>query len=300
MRRANHRSLSRFEHWWQCGVLSSLNFVKTKINCFIGALLAVASTAYAAEFSDAAIGYSHGERFREPGNELNIAKDILTLWYFSTNSLGSNFFNVDMLQSDRNDPANNGTHGAQEVYVVYRNYLSLGKLSKKDYSFGPVRDVGLRSGFDYSSKNSAFGGAEQKLMVGPEVEFDVPGYLSLSVMALKDWGNNSIVGVQVNSDVTYRVALNWIFDLSLGLPATFRGWATYTGTRGTDGFGNGMHPETWTEMALLWDVGTAMGATPKKYLAGVGYQYIKNKFNVQPSVAGSRTSTPMLRAEVHF
>lgn len=260
----------------------------------------LASTTYAADFSDVAIGFSHGNRYHEPGNERNIAKDILTLSYFGTNSLGSNFFNVDMLKSDGNDPTNNGKSGAQEVYVVYRNFLSLGKLTNRDYSFGPIGDIGLQTGFDYSSKNSAFGGAEQKLMIGPEVCFNVPGYLSLGLLALKDRGNNSIVGVTVNSDITYRVALAWSFDFQLGLPATYKGWATYTGTRGKDGFGNGMHPETWTEMALLWDVGAPAGATPKKYMAGIGYQYIKNKFNVLPSVAGSKTSTPMLKAEIHF
>ncbi len=264
------------------------------------ALAGMMTAAQAADFSDAAIGFSHGNRYHEPGNSKNVQKDILSLSYFGTNGWGSNFFNVDMLQSNKNDPANNGTHGAQEVYVVYRNFLSLSKTTGKEYSFGPIRDVGLQTGFDYSSKNSAFGGAEQKLMIGPEVQFAVPGYLSLALLALKDRGNNSIVGVEVNSDVTYRLALGWSFDFALGLPATFKGWATYTGTRGKDGFGNGMHPETWTEMALLWDVGAPAGAAPKKYMAGVGYTYVKNKFNVLPTVAGSKTSTPTLRAEIHF
>ena len=272
----------------------------TKLKYLVFAGLALTSSAYAAEFSDVTLAYWYGNKFHEPGNALDISKNILTLSYFGTNSLGSNFFNVDMLQSDSNDPANNTTHGAQEVYVVFRNFLSLSKLSNKDYSFGPVRDVGLQSGFDYSAKNSAFGGAERKLMVGPEVQFNVPGYLSLGLLALKDWGNNSIAGVEVNSDLTYRLALGWSFDFSLGLPAIFKGWATYTGTRGQDGFGNGMHPETWTEMSLLWDFGVLAGAAPKKYLAGVGYQYIKNKFNVPPTVVGTKTSTPLLRAEVHF
>ena len=267
---------------------------------FVLAGLLMASAANAADFSDVSIGYSHGNRYHEPGNEKNIQKDILSLLYFGGNSLGSNFFNVDMLKSDGNDPTNNGKSGAQEVYIVFRNFLSFSKLANKEYSFGPIGDIGLQTGFDYSSKNSAFGGAEQKLLIGPEVRFNVPGFLSLALLGLKDRGNNSIVGVTVNSDITYRLALAWSFDFSLGLPARYKGWATYTGTRGLDGFGNGMHPETWTEMNLLWDVGAPFDAAPKKYLVGIGYQYIKNKFNVLPSVAGSKTSTPMLKAEIHF
>lgn len=263
-------------------------------------LACLSSTAGAADWSDTSISYSHGWKYHEPANPDDIAKDVITLAHISGNSWGTNFFAVDLLKSDEKNPANNGDHGAQEVYVVYRNTLSFGRLSGQKLVYGPINDVGIESGIDYSSKNDAFGGAEFKLMAGPKVEFAVPGYLSLALLALKDIGNNSIAGVNVNSPWTWRLATAWSFDFSLGSPAIFKGWATYTGTRGKDGFGNDTHPEFWTESALMWDLGALAGSAPKKYYAGFGYQYIKNKFNNSPNLVGTKVSAPSLRIEAHF
>lgn len=263
-------------------------------------LALVCAAANAADWSDAFISYSRGSKYHEPANPNNITKDVITLSYIGGNSLGSNFFAVDMLKSDDKNPANNGTHGAQEVYVVFRNTVSFSKFSGSQVAFGPVRDVGLESGIDFSSKNDAFGGAEFKWMLGPKLEFDVPGYLSLGLLALKDTGNNSFAGKLVNSPVTWRLSTVWSFDVPIGAPAVFKGWATYTGTRGKDGFGGNTYPEVWMETALMWDLGAIAGAKPKKYFGGLGYQYIHNKFNNSPDLTGTRVSAPSIRFEAHF
>lgn len=39
---------------------------------------------------------------------------------------------------------------------------------------------------------------------------------------------------------------------------------------------------------------------PKTFYAGLGYQYIKNKFGNQPSLPGTKVSAPSLRFEAHF
>jgi nucleoside-specific outer membrane channel protein Tsx len=258
------------------------------------------TAANAADWSDSYISYSHGTKYHEPANPQDITKDVITLGYIGGNGLGSNFFAVDLLKSDENNPANKGTHGAQEVYVVLRNTLSFSKLSGSKLAVGPVRDFALESGIDFSSKNDAFGGAEFKWMLGPKVDFEVPGYLSMGILALKDTGNNSLAGVKVNSPWTWRLSTLWSFDFNVGAPMIFKGWATYTGTRGKDGFGNGTHPEVWSESALMVDVGSLAGASAKKYYAGLGYQYIHNKFNNSANLVGTKVSAPSLRLEAHF
>lgn len=272
--------------------------MKLKIVASLLALTACA--AHAADWSDSYISYSRGWKYREPANPYDLRKDVISLTYIGGNKLGSNFFNVDMLRSDTNNPARNTNNGAQEVYVVFSNTLSISKLASTDLSFGPVRDVTFHSGFDFSSKNDLFGGAEFKLIGGPKVELAVPGYLSFALLAVKDWGNNSIAGKQVNSDLTWRLATVWQFDVPLGLPAIFKGWGTYTGKRGLDGFGNPMHRETWMETSLMWDVGSIGSWKPKTFYAGIGYQFIKNKFNNAPSLTGTRVSSPSIRFEAHF
>ncbi|WP_064735969.1 hypothetical protein [Azohydromonas australica] len=262
-------------------------------------LLAAAAAANSAEWSDTFIGYSRGSGFRDPGVDTKVRKDIVNLTHVSGYSLGTNFFNVDMLRSDDHQKAHDSARNAQEVYVVYNTTLSFGKLRKSPVAFGPVRDVGWDAGFDFSSKNDAFGGAVLKLLTGPRFDFNVPGLFAVSALAMQSWGNNSISGADIKYDLAWRLATVWRFDVPLGLPAVFKGWATYTGPTGRDGFGNDTHPETWIETSLLWDLGSLAGKDKVLY-GGVGYQYIRNKFSNAKTIPGTKTSTPMLKLEVHF
>ncbi len=268
-------------------------------------LAGAAGAASAADWSDAYIGYTYGEKYKEPGNAADVQKDILTLSYVGGYKYGVNFFTLDMLTSDNKNPAHGSStgspseRGAQEVYVVYSNTLSLSKVTGKPMKFGPIRDIGIQAGFDYNSKNDTFGAGLIKYIAGPKVEFDVPGLLTLGLFYYKENNNNGISGKDVSFDPTYRVATVWSFNFDAGLPAVFKGFANYTGEKGKDGFGGDTAAETWLDTGLLWDVGSAAG-TPKTFYAGVGYQYIKNKFGNQPSLAGSKISTPQIKLEAHF
>ena len=46
--------------------------------------------------------------------------------------------------------------GDTEVYCVYRSNFDMGKITKSDLSFGPVREVDLTAGFDFDSTNNVF------------------------------------------------------------------------------------------------------------------------------------------------
>lgn len=81
-------------------------------------ILATASLAggavQAADWSDTAISWRTGERYREPFNRENVGKHIFALTHASGYQYGSNFFNVDLLISDSKDPGSlNQTDGAQ-------------------------------------------------------------------------------------------------------------------------------------------------------------------------------------------
>ncbi|NBQ40046.1 MAG: hypothetical protein EBU34_09775 [Alphaproteobacteria bacterium] len=122
------------------------------------ALVAASLTpvAHGAEWSDAFIGVAQGSKFREPGNPLENEKTVATAQYVGGYKYGVNFFTVDMLQSGPNDLARGSKRPAQEVYAVYNNTVSLGKLGM-DTKFGLIRDIGFQAGFDFNSKNDAFG-----------------------------------------------------------------------------------------------------------------------------------------------
>ena len=101
------------------------------------AALAFSAGAHAADWSDTAVSWRYGTRFAEPFNPQDIKKHIFALTHASGYKYGSNFFNVDLLQSDETDPASlTQTDGAQEAYVVYRHSLDFGKLRGSDIKVG--------------------------------------------------------------------------------------------------------------------------------------------------------------------
>ncbi len=98
-------------------------------------LLGTVTQVQAATWSDTSLGFRYGTEFAEPFNTKHIAKGIVSLTHASGFEYGSNFFNADMLASDKNDPAGGiaGKQGAQEIYVVYRNTLDIGKVTHQDF-----------------------------------------------------------------------------------------------------------------------------------------------------------------------
>src|SRR4051812_2440298 len=106
---------------------------------FMTLAASAALPASAADWSDTAISWRYGERFREPFNPSDIKKNIFALTHASGYKYGSNYFNVALLQSDSNDPGSlNQTEGAQEAYVVYRHTLDIGALHGQPIGYGAV------------------------------------------------------------------------------------------------------------------------------------------------------------------
>ena len=271
------------------------------------ALLAAAALPLgAADWSDTFIGYRTSSQFREPGIDGTIKKDILQLNHVSGWAFGTNFFNVDMLMSDKGDPAANGTSGANEVYVVYRGALSLGKLSGKNLGFGPVRDISFTAGFDFNAKNNEFASKKRFLVFGPTLNFKAgSGFFDLGLWGCHEQNYNGIVGKSVDFKTTYLISTAWGIPFQVGrVGAEFKGYANYVGAKGKDGFGVETKPETLANLSLLVDVSPVFG-TKKKVYAGVGYEYWNNKFGGQNSDAPApatnrRVTAPMLQVQVHF
>ncbi|MDQ7989816.1 MAG: hypothetical protein REI09_09315 [Candidatus Dactylopiibacterium sp.] len=266
------------------------------------ALSLLAAPAHAADWSDTAISYRYGTDFSEPGIARDVRKNILGLTHVSGFKYGSNFFNVDILASDKADPANNSTAGAQEVYVVYANQLHYSKITGNKIAFGPVTDFAWQTGFDLNSKDTAFAPRVRKLITGPVVKFGgALGWADLGVLLYKEKNHNGIVGKDVDFKPTYRIAAAWGLTFDAGpVPLKFNGFANYTGKKGKDGFGNETDPETWADAFLMVDVGKLTTGKKDTFLAGVGYELVKGKFGSQHGSTGSLTRTPMIKAEWHL
>ena len=258
--------------------------------------------AQAADWSDTAISWRAGSDFREPFNPKDIKKNIFALTHASGYAYGSNYFNVDFLSSDRDDA------NAQEAYVLYRHTLDLGKVSGKEFKFGPVRGLGLTAGFDWNTKNDhSYDSKKRMLVAGPTLMIDVPGFLNVSLLLLKESNapyNKFSSTATPRYDYKTHVMLTAAWSIPFGkLPLAFEGFANYIASKGTNEFGGATGPETNFDGQVMLDVGAATGATPNKFKIGLEYQYWRNKFGNPykgPAGSGAFAKTPMIRAEYHF
>jgi hypothetical protein len=273
------------------------------------ALIAGSTPAIAADWSDTSVGLRYGTAFSEPYDpETKIKKWIVDLQHASGFKYGTNFFNVDFLQSNHNDPAGGvpGNTGAQEVYGVYRNTLDFTKITGINASFPGVRGFGLTSGFDLNSKNDGYASKKRMVVVGPTMFVDVPGFLNVSVEQL--WESNSPYGLDHRYYYKTHPMLDADFGIGIGsLPLSFNGYAQWIAAKGKNEFGGATAPETHIDAELMWDVGLTAGGPKHTFLIGLEYEYWRNKFGnpTTSSLAtgagpGATAKTPMVRAEYHF
>lgn len=269
-----------------------------------------AMSAQAADWSDTSIGYRTSSKYAEPFNSKDITKNIIDFNHVSGFKYGSNFFNVDLLMSDKNDPSSAGSSdGAHEVYVVYRNTLDFGKISGKDIKFGPFRGVGWTTGFDYNTKTDAgYNSKKRMLVAGPTLMVDVPGFLNVTIAEL--WESNAPYSTfshtatpRYSYDPHPMIGLAWGIPFNAGVPLSFEGFANFIASKGKNEFGGDTAAETNIDMQVMYDASAVFGAKQNSFKIGVEYQYWKNKFGNNSSGAagkGAFAKTPMLRAEYHF
>lgn len=273
-----------------------------------GLLLLASCAAHAADWSDTSLSYRYGSKFSEPYNGADIVKHVVNFSHVSGYKYGKNFFSVDYLISDENDPSAVGSRsGAHEAYAVYRHTLDLGKVTGQAMAFGPVRGVGVTAGFDINSKTDAgYNSKKRMLVLGPTLMFDVPGFLDVSLLALHE-SNAPYNGFTQTATDRYRydthamLTAAWGIPFTLGVPLSFEGYANYIGTKGKNEFGGPTAVEINVDMQLMYDLSEAVGAAKNTFKVGLEYQYWKNKFgNPARAVPGATARTPMVRAEYHF
>lgn len=276
---------------------------QTKKSAVVAFLLITFSLPVCAfDWSDTALSWKYGTRYAEPYNQANISKNIFALTHADGYRYGTNFLNIDYLVSDSKNPAMGSTlQGAQEIYLLYRHTLNIGRVLDKTLAFGPVRGVGLTAGFDWNSKDDRYGSKKQMLVIGPTLMLNVPGLFNISLLAANESNAPNGVASRYTYDVHGILNAVWKLPFDAGsVPASFDGYANFIASKGKNEFGGETAAETNIDMNVMFDVGTQFGSAKNTFKAGIEYQYWKNKFGNPSSVAGSRASTPMLRGEYHF
>ncbi|MEO7940497.1 MAG: hypothetical protein ABIR55_17850, partial [Burkholderiaceae bacterium] len=194
-----------------------------------------------------------------------------------------NFFFVDMSKSDQKD------NGYAEIYGEYYHTLSVSKLASKDWSKDFVRDIGVTTGINYGTKNSAFGPNPKVLLVGPTFDLNIPGFafFNVDVLAYVDQGTFSGFGGGAlcgSRKTTYQITPAWKLPFNIGgAKFIFDGFLDLIGAHGS------CERQVLAQPQLKWDVGHHAGRPDTVYL-GIEYQYWHNKFGTK----GQNESFPQL------
>ena len=282
----------------------------TKTLAFL-ALACAGNLASAATWSDSFLGYRYGTQFHEPSNTKDVRKHVLQYSQSSGYSVGQNFVNLDILQSDKNDPSSGGDTGATEFYLTYRHQLHLGKLLERDLSFGPVKEVAFTAGFDLNTKNTTFAPRKRLVVAGPTLKFKVPnnGFFDLSLLAGKEWnhcGLASCTDHEHGFDTQLILSAAWGLPFQAGpVPLKFQGFLNYNTDKGKDYAGVKTEAETLMRTSLMVDVGQMAAGRKNTLLMGVGYEMWLNKFGNHATAAGVtkpgiNTYAPTFQVEWHF
>lgn len=274
----------------------------------LAAVLAmIPGVSLAATWSDTFIGYRYGTQFTEPNIESDIKKHIVQFGHASGYAYGQNFMNLDVLLSDKADPAQGGDTGATDVYLMYRHQLHLGKILDQSFAFGPVKEVAITAGFDLSTKNTAFAPRKRMAVLGPTLKFDVPGFLDLSLLYTVERNNCglSVCSTAPNHNshsfdpyLIVNAAWGIPFHAS-GMPMKFQGFMNYITPKGRDYFNVKTKAETLVRTSVMLDVGQMAWGAKNTLWLGVGYEYWQHKFG-NHGKPGVNTRSPTLQLELHF
>jgi hypothetical protein len=170
------------------------------------------------------------------------AKQVYSFTHFDVWAYGTNFFNIDMLKSDHNDPATNcsfpgtGCAGATEIYGFFRSTFGWNEIfNTKAFSIGPLHNISFLIGADANSENNFNAAAKRDVVAGLQFQFDLPykGFFNVVPEAYKEINHSGFLTCGVggipdvtcnfsgNTDypVTWAVATNYYMDLGF-LPAS--------------------------------------------------------------------------------
>lgn len=193
----------------------------------------------------------------------------ITLQHASGWEYGDNFFFVDYLDDDFEDGFND-----QDFYAeIYLNF-SLSKITKKQVSFGPVKDVGLLLGGNFAGEAKV-----RKYLPGVRFSLDVPGFafINLDVMAYLDDSNGVARGGAPTEDNSYLIDVNFAYPFSVGNQLfSINGHVEYAGSRENE-FGGKVSHWILAQPQFRWDIGNALFDTKDRLYTGIEYQFWRNK-----------------------
>jgi hypothetical protein len=242
------------------------------------------------------------------GNSNAFNKFVGTATHFDVWAYGTNFFNIDVLKSDKNNPVNDkflpGAAGAVEVYAFERSTLGLNQLTNsKMFSSFLFKNIEFEFGGDINTENDGLGPQKRDIVLGAQFDLNLPGTVNFSVLAYKEWNNNNywIVPGLYSGEREFQ----WIprLELLISEPLTFLpwpvSWRNFTGVNFPKGTGisqaqlnlvcgnpcSGTNPasaftktEVFEDNRIILDASKLWFDKPGVWELYAGFRYWYNKF----------------------
>lgn len=255
--------------------------------------------------NDNRLTYAYMFTGTDPGVAGTTAKQVVAFTHFDAWQYGTNFFNIDLLKSDHNDPAGpcpvtaTGCAGVTEIYGLIRSTLGFNQIfDTKAFTMGPLRNVSLEVGADANTKNSYLGSSKRDGVIGLQFALDLPykGYFNVAPLFYKETNHNAFLTGPLDPDGstnlrgTWAVETNYYMDLKFlpeQLPLAFSGRAAWYGPKGTgttNVITNNIPTKTEfnSEQRLTLDVSRMAFGPTRSHLVDVwvAYRYWQNKFGL--------------------
>lgn len=239
----------------------------------IALLLAIAghaSIARSQTWSVTELQYQGGVALNEHPVSPAGQQHILTLQHASGWQLGENFFFVDMICCA-------GAAGNRDMYLEWYPYLSLGAVTGRDLSWGPVRGLGPLGGVNWGAQAKVL-----KITPGFRLQLDLPGFAfaNLDYLFLVDRNAGVAEGGAPKESGSHMVDFNWALPFKVGGASfSLEGHGEWRGPSTTD-FGTRTPYWVLLQPQLRLDIGELLFDTPGRLLAGTEFQVWINKFGL--------------------
>lgn len=256
------------------------------------------------------IAYWYGSLYRTPfvlqpnsAKAANIVRNSIEYKHAGFWSLGSNFADLTVSQSNIAEPASGGGSGATEVYVILRSTLGLNEATgTKNFKRGPLRDLAIEAGANLETKNSSFAPAERTLYLGPNLQFAVPrGYFNVGLHLRKEWNHEGVLGKSEDYSPDFNIEPTWMFPFPIGkLHLGYNGVAEYNTQKGNDSFGSKTVGEFMFRNAVTVDIGSLLFKRAQLVELSGGFWYWHNEYGKTSADPGAEQKTPMIGVVIHL
>ncbi|EQM77104.1 outer membrane protein OmpK [Stutzerimonas stutzeri] len=260
-----------------------------------GMMLAGQAMAAPLIWQNNSLTYLYGKNFAVDsagGKEADI-QQIVTFEHASGWTWGDIFMFVD------NKWYNGISGGAGYTYYgEFQPRLSLGKITGRDFSFGPIKDVLLAGTYERGESNES-GQPNISYLLGPAVDLAVPGFdrVSVNTYYRKPDGERGKASGQ------WQITPTWAMTIPLGKSdILFDGYIDWAiNDVGNKGSSDYVAKNLHINPQIKYDLGKALDQKPGKLYVGIEYDYWTNKYGIEDSGAfNTDQSVVQAIAKLHF